>query len=89
MQTLNITCKIDQRSIDKYVKEQRALGSRITLSDQACAGLKLVINNRSCSWTYAYRKRGYVDGGKRHAQRTMKLGDPISMSPPEARLAAE
>ena len=89
MPSLNITCKIDQRSIDKYVKEQKALGDRVTLSDQACSGLKLVINSRSCSWTYAYRKRGYTDGGKRHAQRTMKLGDPISMSPPEARLAAE
>ena len=89
MPTLNITCKIDQRSIDKYIKQQRALGERVTLSDQTCAGLKLVINNRSCSWTYAYRRRGYIDGGKRHPQRTMKLGDPISMSPPEARLAAE
>ena len=89
MPSLNITCKIDQRSIDKYVKEQKALGDRVTLSDQACSGLKLVINSRSCSWTYAYRKRGYTNGGKRHPQRTMKLGDPISMSPPEARLAAE
>ena len=89
MPTQNITCKIDQRSIDKFVKEQKALGSRITLSDQTCAGLKLVINNRSCSWTYAYRKRGYVDGGKRHPQRTMKLGDPLSMPPAEARLVAE
>ena len=89
MPTLSIHCKIDQRSIDKYIKQQRALGERVTLSDQTCAGLKLVINNRSCSWTYAYRRRGYIDGGKRHPQRTMRLGDPISMSPPEARLAAE
>ena len=89
MTSKNIKCKIDQRSIDKYVKEQRLLGERITLSDETCGGLKLVINSKSCSWTYSYRKRGYVDGGKRHQQRTMKLGDPVSMSPAEARLAAE
>ena len=89
MPTMNVSCKIDQRSIEKYIKEQRALGDRVTLSDQVCAGLKLVINRQSCSWTYAYRKRGYRDGGKRHPQRTMKLGDPVSMSPSEARLAAE
>ena len=86
---MNVSCKIDQRSIEKYIKKQRALGDRVTLSDQVCAGLKLVINRQSCSWTYAYRKRGYRDGGKRHPQRTMKLGDPVSMSPSEARLAAE
>lgn len=86
---MNVSCKIDQRVIDKYIKEQRALGDRITLSDQTCPGLKLVINNRSASWTYAYRKRGYLDGGKRYPQRTMKLGDPATMSPAEARFAAE
>ena len=89
MPSKSLTCKIDQRSIDKYVKEQRLLGERITLSDETCGGLKLVINSKSCSWTYSYRKRGYADGGKRHQQRTMKLGDPVSMSPAEARLAAE
>jgi integrase len=89
MPSKSLTCKIDQRSIDKYVKEQRLLGERITLSDETCAGLKLVINSKSCSWTYSYRKRGYLDGGKRHPQRTMKLGDSVSTSPAEARLAAE
>ena len=89
MPSKNLTCKIDQRSIDKYVKEQRLIGDRLTLSDETCGGLKLVINSKSCSWTYSYRKRGYLDGGKRHPQRTMKLGDPVSMSPAEARLAAE
>lgn len=89
MPSKSLTCKIDQRSIEKFVKEQRLLGDRITLSDETCAGLKLVINNKSCSWAYSYRKRGYLDGGKRHPQRTMKLGDPVSMSPAEARLAAE
>jgi integrase len=89
MPSKSLTCKIDQRSIDKYVKEQRLLGDRLTLSDETCGGLKLVINSRSCSWTYSYRKRGYLNGSKRHPQHTMKLGDPVSMSPAEARLAAE
>ncbi|HKL06699.1 MAG TPA: integrase arm-type DNA-binding domain-containing protein, partial [Roseovarius sp.] len=89
MPTKIVPCKIDQRTIDKYTKEQRILGARITLADQVCSGLKLAINNQSASWTYAYRKRGYMDGGKRHPQRTMKLGDPSTMSPSEARLAAE
>lgn len=89
MTSNTIFCKIDQKSIEKFTKQQRELGARITLSDEVCSGLKLVINNRSASWTYAYRKRGYLDGGKRHPQRTMKLGDPTTMSAPEARLAAD
>jgi len=84
-----ISCRIDRPSIDKATKEQRAKGERVTLSDTACSGLKLVINSQSASWVYAYRKRGYLDGGRRHPQRTMKLGDPATMTPAEARLAAE
>lgn len=86
MPSKSIHCKIDQRAIARYVKEQRALGDRITLSDTECRGLKLAINNQSASWTYAYRKRGYMDGGKRYPQVTMKLGDPVTLSPVEARL---
>ena len=84
-----VSCKIDRRAIEKFTKEQRAVGSRITLADTVCAGLKLVINSNSASWTYTYRKRGLLDGGKRHPQRSMKLGDPVSMTPAEARLAAD
>ena len=89
MKTVTIICKIDQRTIEKYLKEQRACGDRISLSDNVCAGLKLMINKKSSSWTYAYRKRGYLDGGRRHPQRTLKLGDPVQMTPSEARLAAD
>lgn len=84
-----ITCKIDRAQIEKSTKEQRNAGKRITLADTVCSGLKLIINSKSASWVYAYRKRGYVDGGKRYPQRTMKLGDPITMTPAEARLATE
>jgi hypothetical protein len=68
MPSKSIHCKIDQRAIARYVKEQRALGDRITLSDTECRGLKLAINSQSASWTYAYRKRGYMNGGKRYPQ---------------------
>lgn len=81
--------KIDRISIEKFTKEQRSLGLRITLADTVCPGLKLVINSKSASWVYTYRKRGYRDGGKRHPQRTMKFGDPAAMTAAEARLRAE
>ena len=83
------SCKIDRQQIEKFTKHQRVSGERVTLADTACSGLKLVINSHSASWVYTYRKRGYVDGGKRHPQRAMKLGDPVTMTPSEARLAAE
>ena len=81
--------KIDRTVIEKFRKQQRNLGRRITLADTVCPGLKLVINAKSSSWVYTYRKRGYRDGGRRHPQRTMKLGDPSTMSVAEARLRAE
>ena len=84
-----ISCKIDRNQIEKSIREQRAANSRITLADTVCAGLKLVINSQSCSWTYTYRKRGYRDGGQRFPQRSMKIGDPATMTPAEARLAAD
>ena len=89
MASQTFECKIDRAQIERFTKEQKLSGDRITLADTVCSGLKLVINKESASWTYAYRKRGYLDGGKRHPQRTMKLGDPVTMTPAEARLAAE
>lgn len=65
------------------------MNQRLTLRDEGCPGLKLVINNSSSSWVYTYRKRGYLNGGKRHPQRAMKLGDPILMTPSEARVKAD
>jgi integrase len=84
-----VSCYIDRSKIDKFTKQQRAINQRLTLRDEGCPGLKLVINNSSSSWVYTYRKRGYLDGGKRHPQRAMKLGDPILMTPSEARTKAE
>ena len=84
-----IFCRIDLRAVDTAVKQQREAGKRIILADTECRGLRLVINANSASWTYAYRKRGFSDGGKRYPQRTMKLGDLKTMSAANARLQAD
>lgn len=84
-----ISCRIDLRAIDAAKKRQRELGKRITLADTECSGLRLVVNTTSASWTYAYRKRGFIDGGKRHPQRTMKLGELATTAPTDARYKAE
>ena len=53
------------------------------------SGLRLAINARSSSWNYNYRKRGLDYQGKRHPQRTLRIGDPVTMSPQQARLRVE
>ena len=53
------------------------------------SGLRLAINARSSSWNYNYRKRGVDYQGKRHPQRTLRIGDPVTMSPQQARLRVE
>ena len=84
-----ISCRIDLRSVDTAVKQQREVGQRVILADTECRGLKLVMNTTSASWTYAYRKRGFSDDGKRYPQRTMKLGNLKTMSAANARLQAD
>ena len=84
-----IRCVIDKRTIKKYRQLQSGIGSRLTLADEACSGLLLVLNKRSASWQYYYRQRGMRDGGKRHPQEVVTLGDPSIMTPHEARAAAE
>jgi hypothetical protein len=49
----------------------------------------LAINAQSASWTYNYRQRGVDYYGKRHPQKTIKLGDPVTMTPQEARFRVE
>ena len=52
-------------------------------------GLRLAINARSSSWNYNYRKRGVDYQGKRHPQRTLRIGDPTTMLPNQARQRVE
>ena len=82
-----INCHIDRRAIETATKQQRELGVKITLVDPS--GLRLAINARSASWNYNYRKRGLDYNGKRHPQRTLRLGDPKVMTANEARLRVE
>ena len=78
---------IDRKAIESAAKKQKDLSKRITLVDPS--GLRLAINTKSASWTYNYRKRGLDFEGKRHPQRTLKLGDLISLTPQEARTKVE
>ena len=82
-----IKCTIDRRSIDKWTKHQRELGKKIILLDPS--GIRLAINARSSSWNFNYRKRGLDYNGKRHPQRTIRIGDSINMSPQQAKLRVE
>ena len=65
------------------------MNGRLFLADTDCKGLRLAINSRTASWTYAYRKRGFDFGGKRFPMRTLKLGDVVTMTPTQARFEAE
>lgn len=87
MSTIHL--RIDKKAIEKAIKQQREMNSRLFLADTDCKGLRLAINSRTASWTYAYRKRGFDFGGKRFPMRTLKLGDVVTMTPTEARFAAE
>ena len=82
-------CRIDKNKIEKAIKEQRFMKTRLFLADTDCKGLRLAINSKSASWTYAYRRRGFDFGGKRYPMRTLKLGDLSSMTPQEAREGAD
>ena len=79
-----IKCHIDRRAIERATKKQQELGQKITLVDPS--GLRLAVNSKSASWNYNYRKRGVDYQGKRHPQRTLRLGDTVSMTPQEARM---
>jgi Arm DNA-binding domain len=83
---------INQGVIDRAVKAQRGQKepSRHILVEAASPGLRLVLNpGGSTAWTYAYRPRGRDADGRRLPQRTMNLGDLTTLTPAEARTAAE
>ena len=87
MSTIHL--RIDKKAIEKAIKDQRSMNGRLFLADTDCKGLRLAINSRTASWTYAYRKRGFDFGGKRFPMRTLKLGDVVTMTPTQARFEAE
>ena len=82
-----IKCTIDRRAIESATKQQRMLMQKVILVDPS--GLRLAVNAKSASWNYNYRKRGLDYYGNRHPQKTLRLGDTVSMTPQEARLRVE
>lgn len=86
------TVLIKQDVIDRAVKVQRSATAptRHILVDAACPGLRLVLHPGGASaWTYTYRARGRDLNGRRMPQHAMRLGDLTTLTPPEARTAAE
>src|SRR5262245_40213651 len=82
------TVRIDQRVIDRLLREPSP--TQRVLVDAACPGLRLVFHpGGSNAWTYSYRPRGVTADGRRHSQRTWRIGDLTTHSPPEARIVAE
>lgn len=68
---------------------RRAQKQRLILRDMECRGLALVVNPTGMTWTYSYRPRGTdLTTGRRPANRTFTLGNPASLTPDDARLAA-
>jgi integrase len=58
---------------------------RRTVKDTRCPGLRLVIGQRTATWTYSYRPRGKDENGRRPAQRTIAFGDAANIAPDAAR----
>ncbi len=83
------SCRIDRTAIERGQKDRATSGRRLILADTICPGLRLVLNAKSGSWTYAYRPRGRTEYGERIDQKTLKLGDLYSVTVSEARRLAE
>lgn len=81
-------CKITRPKIDAVWKA-RDKNKRLVVGDSECRGLALVVNPTSMAWRYDYKPRGVNPiTGKRFASRSVGLGNPASLSPDEARAAA-
>ncbi len=52
--------------IAKEIRAARAAGERITITDQVCAGLRLIVGPRSATWSVTARPRGQDAGGRRY-----------------------
>ncbi|WP_167668255.1 tyrosine-type recombinase/integrase [Roseomonas gilardii] len=69
--------------------KRREPGVRLTIRDEACRGLALVVNPNGMAWMFGYRPRGMDPlTGKRPAMREISLGTPEGLSPEDARTAA-
>jgi integrase len=80
--------KITKATIDA-VWRQRKPDRRLIVRDSGCRGLALIVNPTAMTWTYAYRPRGTDPlTGRRWPNKTVTLGNPASLSPDDARNAA-
>ena len=80
--------RITKSTIDA-VWRRRKPDARLIVRDAECRGLALVVNPTVMSWTYSYRPRGLDPiTGKRASNRSITLGNPATLTPDEARIAA-
>jgi integrase len=80
--------KITKATIDATWKRRQA-NSRLFVRDKDCRGLALIVNATTMVWCYAYRPRGLDPRtGRRWPNRTLTLGNPATLSPDDARAAA-
>jgi Arm DNA-binding domain len=68
---------------------RRAADRRLIIRDLGRRGLALIVNATAMRWEYSYRPRG-IDPrtNKRWPNRTVTLGNPATVSPDQARAAA-
>jgi integrase len=63
----------------------RAPDARHVMTDARCAGLMLITNSRSQTWSVEYRPRGAdLETGKRFPTRSVTIGTPATHSPDSA-----
>jgi integrase len=80
--------KIGIKTIER-VWRSRAKDGRHVVTDSERPGLALIVNATSMSWSYSYKPRGAdPETGKRFNSKSVTLGSPDTLSPDEARAAA-
>ena len=80
--------KITRASVETAWKK-RAKNQRTIIRDLECRGLALIVNATSMAWRFEYKPRGNdPHTGQRFASRSIVLGNPASLSPDQARDAA-
>ncbi len=68
---------------------RRSADRRLIIRDRDCRGLALIVNATAMRWEYSYRLRGIdLHTNKRWPNQTVTLGNPKTMSPDDARAAA-
>jgi integrase len=86
--TRNGPIKIGIKDIERAWRS-RAKDARHIITDRERPGLALIVNTTSMSWSYSYKPRGAdPETGKRFNTKAVTLGSPATLSPDQARAAA-